>query len=70
MICDRLSLMIAIDPTIYETVDELLVSVYTQGGPAGQISYAWSQYSGLYDKSIINWRTFHEFNIVKAMKIF
>ena len=54
MICDRLSLMIAIDPTIYETVDELLVSVYTQGGPAGQISYAWSQYSGLYDKSIIN----------------
>ena len=54
MICDGFTPMVAIDPTICETVDELPAKVYTQGDAAGQISYAWPKYSGLYDKSKIN----------------
>jgi inosine-uridine nucleoside N-ribohydrolase len=69
MLCDDFTPMVAIDPNIWEDVNELEGKVYTQGDAAGQVSYGWPSYTPKYNKETVNCKVYHKFKVEETMDI-
>ncbi|CAI2375799.1 unnamed protein product [Moneuplotes crassus] len=69
MICDGFTPMVAIDPSICDSCEELHCEVFLQGDAQGQISYAWPNFTSLSSKEKINCRVHYDFDVEKTMKI-